>query len=83
MRRVLMKTSIPVKDIEEKFAGLSDTARQEVLDFLDFISIRESRREKGSEASEDASFWQMAEAGSLERIWNNTEDDVYAKLLDS
>ncbi|MEW6664984.1 MAG: hypothetical protein AB1512_07170 [Thermodesulfobacteriota bacterium] len=28
-----------------------------------------------------ASFWEAASAGTLDRIWNNEEDDIYADLL--
>ncbi|PKL09969.1 MAG: hypothetical protein CVV51_01025 [Spirochaetae bacterium HGW-Spirochaetae-7] len=77
-----MKASMPAKDIEERIAALTDSARQEVIDFIDFLAIRQSKTETGSEVSDEASFWQVAGEGSLERIWNNTEDDVYARLLD-
>ncbi len=29
----------------------------------------------------EGEFWQQASAGSLAEIWDNTEDDVYAQLL--
>lgn len=31
----------------------------------------------------EASFWLDASQTSLDRIWNNPEDDVYADLLDA
>jgi len=77
-----MKASLPAKEIEERIAALPDAARQEVMDFIDFLAIRQSKTETRSEVADDASFWQVAGEGSLERIWNNTEDDVYAQLLD-
>ena len=30
---------------------------------------------------EDDSFWLEASESSLEKIWNNSEDDIYAELL--
>lgn len=33
-------------------------------------------------SKEDAQFWLNASQLSLDAIWNNTEDDVYAKLLE-
>ncbi|MBC8163033.1 MAG: antitoxin family protein [Roseiflexaceae bacterium] len=30
---------------------------------------------------EDQSFWQAASSSTLERVWDNDEDDVYAELL--
>ena len=32
---------------------------------------------------EEASFWLDASRASLDRIWDNPEDDVYARLLDA
>ncbi|MEJ7577389.1 MAG: antitoxin family protein [Pyrinomonadaceae bacterium] len=32
---------------------------------------------------DDASFWLMASQPSLDAVWNNLEDDVYAELLES
>lgn len=31
----------------------------------------------------EAGFWREASRASLDRIWNNPEDDVYACLLDA
>jgi hypothetical protein len=30
---------------------------------------------------DELSFWQAASASSLERVWDNDEDDIYAELL--
>jgi hypothetical protein len=30
---------------------------------------------------EDQTFWQHASESSLQRIWDNPEDDIYAELL--
>jgi hypothetical protein len=32
---------------------------------------------------EEASFWLEASRASLDRIWDNPDDDVYARLLDA
>jgi hypothetical protein len=32
-------------------------------------------------SSEDPEFWLQASQTSLDTVWNNTEDDVYAQLL--
>jgi len=29
-----------------------------------------------------AAFWQQASQASLEKVWDNAEDDVYAELLE-
>lgn len=30
---------------------------------------------------EEAEFWMRASSSSLDQVWTNTEDDVYAELL--
>ncbi len=30
----------------------------------------------------DAAFWQATSQKSLDEVWNNSEDDVYARLLE-
>jgi len=32
---------------------------------------------------DEADFWQAASSNSLDEIWNNDEDDVYAELLEN
>ena len=32
-------------------------------------------------AEKDADFWQAASSASLNEVWDNEDDDVYAKLL--
>jgi hypothetical protein len=32
---------------------------------------------------DEADFWQAASSKSLDEIWNNDEDDVYAELLEN
>ena len=37
--------------------------------------------ESADDDMEDREFWMAASAFSMARIWGNTEDDVYAELL--
>lgn len=32
---------------------------------------------------EETDFWMKASQSSLEKVWDNSEDDVYAKLLET
>ena len=61
------------KIILEKIRMLSPDKVAEVVDFLDFISQRDSDRrllKAGNKLSEDA----------FKKIWDNTEDEVYDRL---
>ncbi len=78
-----MGTTVQLKEVERKFAALSDAARQEVLDFIDFLGTRHSKVLEGPGSTDDVSFWHSVGEIALERIWDNPEDDIYAELLDS
>ncbi len=32
---------------------------------------------------DETAFWMQASQSSLDQVWNNAEDDVYAKLLEA
>jgi hypothetical protein len=50
---------------------------------LEEIDIPDGTRVIVTVPSEEKSapFWEAASAGTLDRIWNNEEDDIYADLL--
>jgi hypothetical protein len=52
---------------------LSPERVSEVVDFLEFISQKEHNRHLLKSANK------MAE-GAFEKVWNNTEDDIYDRL---
>lgn len=59
--------------IEEKINSLPKEAKQEVYDFIDFIMKKNQREEKR---------WNVEIAEkAIDKIWDNTEDDVYNELL--
>ncbi|MEL6488451.1 MAG: hypothetical protein AAFQ95_00685 [Cyanobacteria bacterium J06621_3] len=41
----------------------------------------ENKAVKAKASEEDSLFWQQASQTSLDAVWDNTEDDVYAQLL--
>jgi len=59
--------------IEEKINTLPNEAKEEVYDFIDFI-IKKNQKE--------SKLWMMKlSEKSLNKIWDNPEDDVYNELL--
>ena len=51
---------------------------------LDEISAPEGTRAIITLLVEDeADFWQAASSASLDEVWDNAEDDVYAELLEA
>ncbi len=59
--------------IEEKINTLPKEAKEEVYDFIDFVIRKNQKEEK---------LWMMKlSEKSLNRIWDNPEDDVYNELL--
>ncbi|HOA06569.1 MAG TPA: DUF2281 domain-containing protein [Spirochaetota bacterium] len=59
--------------IEEKINTLPEEAKAEVFDFIDFVIMKNQKEEK---------LWMMKMSEkSLNKIWDNPEDDVYNELL--
>ena len=63
----------PMMTIEEKINTLPKEAKEEIYDFIDFMISKNQKEEK---------LWmtKMSEK-SLNKIWDNPEDDVYNELL--
>ena len=63
----------PMMTIEEKINTLPKEAKEEIYDFIDFMISKNQKEEK---------LWMMKlSEKSLNRIWDNPEDDVYNELL--
>ena len=54
------------------------------IETLDTINAPEGTRALVTLLVEDeADFWQAASSESLDEVWDNAEDDVYAELLEA
>ena len=51
------------------------------IETLESIPLPEGKRVLVTILPDDDMCWQEASVESLERIWNNDEDDVYVRLL--
>ena len=59
--------------IEEKIKALPPEAKKEANDFIDFLLEKTQKEDK---------HWHMrVSENSIDKIWDNTEDDVYNELL--
>ncbi len=57
--------------------------REGKIEFLEQVDLPEGAKVLVTVLSEDDNqFWQNASQIALDRIWGNTEDDVYAQLLE-
>jgi hypothetical protein len=57
--------------------------REGKIEFLEQVDLPEGAKVLVTVLSEDDNqFWQNASQIALDRIWGNTEDDVYAPLLE-
>ena len=52
------------------------------IETLERIALPEGQRVLITILSDDDMFWQEASQETLKQIWDNKEDDVYARLLD-
>ena len=58
------------------------TVRQGKIELLELSELPEGAKVLLTVLpDEDAEFWLQASQTSLDRVWDNTEDDVYAQLL--
>ncbi len=57
--------------------------REGKIEFLEQVDLPEGAKVLVTVLSQDdTQFWQDASQTTLDRIWGNTEDDVYAQLLE-
>ena len=52
------------------------------IELLEEVEIPEGTEVLVTPLVEEMDFWLKASENSLDAIWDNTEDDVYAKLLE-
>ncbi len=52
------------------------------IETLESITLPEGQKVLVTMLPDDDIFWQEASQGTLKQIWDNKEDDVYARLLD-
>ncbi len=57
------------------------TVRQGKIELTEPGELPEGTRVLVTLLPDDDAFWQSVSQVSLDAIWNNTEDDVYAQLL--
>ena len=58
------------------------TVRQGKIELLESLELPEGAKVLVTLLpDEEAEFWLQASQTSLDTVWNNTEDDVYAQLL--
>ena len=57
--------------------------RDKKIELLEKVDIREGTKVLVTllTNNDELEFWQNTSQISLDKIWNNTEDDVYAQLL--
>lgn len=56
--------------------------REGKIELLEEVEIPEGTEVLVTPLVEDADFWSRAAEGSLDTVWDNSEDDVYAELLE-
>ncbi len=58
------------------------TVRQGKIELLESVDLPEGTRVLAQLLPEDeVEFWLLASQASLDAVWDNTDDDVYAQLL--
>jgi hypothetical protein len=57
--------------------------RQGRIELLEEVEIPEGTEVLITPLTEDANFWLKASESSLDSVWDNAEDDVYAELVEA
>lgn len=58
------------------------TVRQGKIELLESVELPEGTRVLAQLLPDDeVEFWLLASQASLDAVWDNTDDDVYAQLL--
>jgi predicted DNA-binding antitoxin AbrB/MazE fold protein len=55
--------------------------REGRIELLEKVELREGTEVLVTPLMEETDFWLIASENSIDAIWDNSEDDVYAKLL--
>jgi predicted DNA-binding antitoxin AbrB/MazE fold protein len=59
------------------------TVRQGKIELLEKLELPEGTKVLVTVLpEEEAEFWQQTSQVALNRVWDNTEDDIYAQLLE-
>jgi hypothetical protein len=56
--------------------------REGRIELLEEVEIPEGTEVLVTPLTEDSNFWLSASESSLDSVWDNAEDDVYAELLE-
>jgi hypothetical protein len=56
--------------------------REGRIELLEEVEIPEGTEVFVTPLPDESSFWRDATEGSLDSVWGNAEDDVYAELLE-
>lgn len=75
-----------------KLQLLPEPLLEKVDEFMDFLIEQQKRKAANiqpqettqgidQELQDEAEFWRQASQTSLDAVWDNTQDDIYAELL--
>lgn len=75
-----------------KLQQLPEALLEKVDEFMDFLIEQQKRKAANTQPEEttesidqelqdEIEFWRQASQTSLDAVWDNTQDDIYAELL--
>jgi hypothetical protein len=69
-------------NLQSAVNSLPPEAQIEVFDFVEFLRHKYvTKKLPAKHVQEDAEYWTTLSQVSVQKIWNNEEDDVYNELL--
>jgi hypothetical protein len=83
VRRLIYNTEHDLKKVWSMLNTAWAVVREGKIEVLEQVDLPEGARVLVTVLSEDdTQFWLNASQTALARVWGNTEDDVYAQLLE-
>lgn len=77
---VAKKNKVAGESLDARIRSLPVAARREAIDFIEFLVQKYQRPRKSAVVSEKE-YWLQAAEQSVQKVWDNEEDDVYNELL--
>ncbi len=74
------KTKVAGESIDARIRTLPVAARREAIDFIEFLVQKYQKPKKPAVVSEKE-YWLHAAEQSVQKVWDNEDDDVYNELL--
>ena len=79
-RVVTAKKTKQGESIDARIRSLPVAARREAIDFIEFL-VQKYRKPKEPASNSEKEYWLHVAEQSVQKVWDNEDDDVYNELI--